>query len=144
MRARVQGVAAGAALAALVLLVGTTAFLAARAEPAAVTTTTTSTTSTTIGADAAAEAIAASLRQDLTVAITGEEATCVADGLVALVPPATLVQLADRPQPLTGVPPEVREELVQLVIGCLPEASAAALLGSGTTTSTVAGLPDEG
>lgn len=133
-----------AALAVLVLLVATAAFLAAQEEAVAPTTTTTSTTSTTIGEAAVAEAIAASLRADLTVAITAEEAACVADGLVALVPPATLVQLVERPEPLTGVPPEVRDELVQLVVGCLPESSAAALLGSGTTTSTVAGLPDEG
>lgn len=88
--------------------------------------------------------IATALQSDLTVAITRAEADCVARGLMALVPPGTLAQPVDRPEPLTGVPPDGRDELVQLVVGCLPEASAAALLGTGTTTTTAGGLPDEG
>jgi len=140
----VQRAATLAALAALVLLVGGAAFLAAREDPTPPTTTAGPTTTTTLGTEAVADAIAASLQDDLTVAITGPEATCVAEGLVELVPPETLALLVERAQPLTGVAPEVREELVRLVVGCLPEASAAALLGTATTTTALTGLPDEG
>ncbi|MGV3757945.1 MAG: hypothetical protein ACO1PW_00180 [Actinomycetota bacterium] len=139
-----QRAASWAALAALVALVGAAAFFAAR-EDAGPPPTTTSTTTTTVVTEAAvAAAIAESLQTDLTVAITAAEADCVAEGLVALVPPSVLVQLVERDEPLTGVPPEDREALVQLVVSCLPEASAAALLGSGATTTTIGGLPDEG
>lgn len=133
-----------AALAALVLLVGGAAYLAAREDPTPPTTTVGPTTTTTPGTDAVAEAIAVALQDDLTVAITDDEASCVAEGLVELVPPETLALRVERREPLTGVPPEVREELVRLVVGCLPEASAAALLGTATTTTALTGLPDEG
>lgn len=138
-----QRAATVAALAALVLVAGGAAYLAAREDPTPPTTTAGPTT-TTLGTDAVAGAIAAELQGDLTVAITDEEASCVAEGLVELVPPETLALLVDRPEPLTGVAPEVRDDLVRLVVGCLPEASAAALLGTATTTSALTGLPDEG
>ena len=145
MTPRVQRAASWAALGALVVLVGGAAFfLAAREGSPPPPTTSTTTTSTTVTEGAVVEAIAESLQAELTVAITDEEAACVAEGLVALVPPPILAQLVERPEPLTGVPPEDREALVQLVVSCLPEASAAALLGSGTTTTTLGGLPDEG
>jgi hypothetical protein len=144
MRPRVQRAASWAALAALVALVGTAAFLAAREDAPPPPTTTTTTSTPAITEAAVAAAIAESLQRDLTVAITDDEAACLAEGLVALVPASVLVQLVERDEPLTGVPPEDRDALVQLVVTCLPEPSAAALLGSDTTTTTIAGLPDEG
>lgn len=142
MSTRGRRVASWAALAALVGGVATTAFLAAREDPAAAPTTTS--TTATVDEAAVAATVARALQAGLPVAVTDEEAACVANGLVLLVPPATLVPLVERPEPLTGVPPEVREQLVQVVVRCLPEGAATALLGSGTTTTTLGGLPDEG
>jgi hypothetical protein len=137
-----RAVGSAVALGMLVLLVGTAVFLAARDEPAPPPTTTT-TTSTTISADDLADAIAASLQTDLTVALTQEEARCVADAVLRLVPAEDLAALVERPQPLTGVAPAERDELVRAVVDCVPEASAAALLGSATTTSEPEGLPGQ-
>lgn len=144
MSTRARRVASWAALAALVGAVAVAAFLAAREDDPAAAPTTTSSTTTTVDEAAVAAAVARALQADLSVAVTDEEAACVANGLVALVPPATLVQLVERPEPLTGVPPDVRDQLVQLVVRCLPEGAATALLGSDTTTTTLGGLPDEG
>jgi hypothetical protein len=135
-------VASAAALFALVLLVGTAVFLAAREEEPAPTTTTTSTTAPLTEEDVAA-ALAESLQADLAVAITIEEARCVAAVVVAVVPPDALGELVDRSVPLSGVSEAQREELVRGVVGCVPEASAAALLGAGTSTTTAVSLPGE-
>lgn len=134
--------ASAMALGVLVLLVGTAVFLAAREDPTPPPPTTT--TSTTLGIDDVADAIAASLQGDLSVALTAPEARCVAEAVVRLVPVEDLATLADRPLPLTGVAPEVRDDLVRAVVGCVPPASAAALLGSATTTTEPVGLPGEG
>lgn len=137
-----RAVASAMALAVLVLLVGTAVFLAAREDPTPPPTTTT--TSTTLGTEDVATAIAASLQADLSVALTQAEARCVAEVVVRLIPAEDLAALAERPLPLTGVAPEVRDELVRGVVACVPPASAAALLGSGTTTTEPLGLPGEG
>lgn len=144
MLTRVQRVVgSAAALCALALLVGTAVFLAAREEEPAPTTTTTSTTAPPTQEDIAT-ALAQALQADLDVAITMEEARCVAEIVIAVLPPTALGDLVARPAPLSSVSEAQRDELVRGVVGCVPEASAAALLGTGASSTTAVSLPGEG
>lgn len=143
MASRARAAASAAALAALVLLVGSAAFLAAREDPPPPTTTTT-TTSTTVPLAVVADAIAASLQSDLTVAITRAEATCVATALLEVLPPEQLERLDSVAEPLAALAEGQRRDLVRAVVRCVPPESAAALLGSPSTTVPPVDLPDEG
>ena len=133
----------GVALAALgVVVAGATFTLARDDDPSPPTTT--STTTTGIDATAAAGAVAEALEDGLAVPLTAAEARCLAAGLIELVPVDDLDDLSERAEPLTGVAPEVRQELVRVIVGCVPEPTAAALLGSASTTTVPLDLPDEG
>jgi len=145
MRAGARRVASWVALVVVALVVGAAVYAAARDDPAPPPTTTTTTTATP-GAprEAVVEAVAEELQASLPVDVTASEARCLADGLVDVVPGPVLEALAERDEPLTGVSPEDREVLVRIVVGCVRDEAAAALLGRATTTTAVAGLPDEG
>lgn len=125
----------------LAVLIGGGAYLAAREDPPAPTTTTTTAPPTL--EEVAAE-VAATLRAELDAPLTDEQARCVADRLLAVVPPPLLRALADRDEPLTGVPPEDRDDVVRAVVTCVPPEVAAELLGGPTTTTEPLSLPDEG
>jgi hypothetical protein len=137
MRAAVSA----AALVALVAVVGTLAYVSARDDhdPPATTTTTTS----PLTPEAAVAAVADALATGLAAPLTPDEARCVADGMVDALGPAGLGALA-----VTGDGADLRQAdrdaLVRMVVGCLPEDKAAALLSSGSTTTIAAQLPDEG
>ncbi len=141
---RARAAAAAAALSAFVLLVGTAAFLAAREEPAPPTTTTTTTTTTTIPTAAIAAAIAGALQGSLEVAITPDEATCVANAILAVLPSVRLERLEQLPAPFAALSEGERAQLVRGVVRCVPPESAAAILGSASTTAPPLDLPDEG
>lgn len=140
--ARLRAVATAVALVALVALVGSAAFLAAREEAPPPTTTTT--TTTTVGLSTVAAAIAGSLQDDLGAPLSSDEAHCLATALLAVLSPEELVVLSSLAAPLTALEPEEREELLRGVVRCVPSATAAALLASGTTTTVAVELPDEG
>lgn len=147
MTPRARAAAAAAALVALVLLVGTAAYLGVREEPdppATTTSTSSTTTTTTVPLSAFAEAIAGQLEGNLEVAITRDEARCVATAMLAVVPPDELERLADLPEPFAALDQRTRDQLVRGVVRCVPPESAAALLGSTTVTSPPVDLPDEG
>jgi hypothetical protein len=137
MRAAVSA----AALIALVAVVGTLAYVSARDDRDRPATTTTTTSPLT--PEAAAAAVADALATGLATPLTPDEARCVADGMVDALGLARLEVLA-----AAGgggdLSPADRDALVQTVVGCLPEVKAAGLLGSGSTTTIVAQLPDEG
>jgi hypothetical protein len=142
---RVRAAASAAALAAFVLLVGTAAFLAAQDDPSPPpTTTTTTTTTTTIPLSDFANAIATSLQGSLEVAITPEEATCVANAILEVLPTARLERLEQLPAPFAALSEGERDRLVRGVVQCVPPESAAAILGSASTTAPPVDLPDEG
>jgi hypothetical protein len=144
MGSRTRAAATAAALFALVLLAGSAAFLAAREDPTPPTTTSTTTTSTTVPVAEVADAIAASLQADLTVAVTRAEATCVATALLAVLPPEQLERLGSLAEPLAALRADQRRDLVRAVVRCVPPESAAALLGNPSTTVPPVDLPDEG
>lgn len=137
-----KAAATAVAFVALVALAGVAAFVAARDEPPPPppSTTTTTTSTTTPTADDLALAIASSLSDGLDVALTGPEARCVADGLVAVLGPARLEALA-----ATGAGVEAAEqaELVRAVVVCVPPEKAAAMLSSNPSTTVVVELPGE-
>ena len=134
-----------AALSAFVLLVGTAAFLAAREDPLPpATTTTTTTTTTTVPLSAVANAIATSLQGSLEVAITPDEATCVANAILAVLPTMRLERLQQLPVPFAALSEGERDQLVRGVVRCVPPESAAAIVGSASTTAPPVDLPDEG
>lgn len=141
---RVRAAATAAALSAFVLLVGTAAFLAVRDEPQPPTTTTSTTTTTTVPISAIANAIAASLQGSLEVAITPDEATCVAHAILAVLPTVRLERLEQLPAPFAALSEGERDQLVRGVVRCVPPESAAAILGSASTTAPPIDLPDEG
>jgi hypothetical protein len=130
-----------AALIALVAVVGTVAYVSARDDhdPPGSTTT----TSSPLTSEAVVAAVADALASGLEAPLTPDEARCVADGLVAALGQSRLEALA-----AAGDEGELdqtdRDALVRTVVRCLPEEKAAALLGSGSTTTIVAQLPDEG
>lgn len=132
------------ALVAVCLAVGAGAFLAARDEPAPAAPPTTAPAPTSPSRDAVVAAVADELARSIPAAVTDGEARCLADRLVDVVPMPVLEALAERDEPLTGVAPADRQVLVRAVVDCLPDAAAAAVLGRATTTTAVAGLPDEG
>jgi hypothetical protein len=140
---RVRAAAAAAALSAFVLLVGTAAFLAVREEPPPPTTTTTTTT-TTVPLSEIANAIATSLQGSLEVAITPDEATCVANAILAVLPTVRLERLEQLPAPFAALSEGERDQLVRGVVRCVPPESAAAILSSASTTVPPLDLPDEG
>jgi DNA-directed RNA polymerase specialized sigma24 family protein len=142
---RARAAATVAALLALVGLVGSAVFLAAREDspPPPTTTTTSSTTTTTITDDEVAEAIADALQEGLPVALSDLEAGCIAGSLLDVVDVEQLERLVGHADPLTSLPEPERALLVRVVVECVPPAKAAALLGSPTTTSPPAELPDE-
>lgn len=145
MRSRVRAAAAAAALVALVLLVGTAAYLGVREDPEPTpTTTTTSTTTTTVPLRVFAEAIAGQLAGNLEVAITRDEALCVATAMLEVIPPDELERLALLPAPFEAIDQATRDGLVRGVVECVPPESAAALLGSTSETAPPVDLPDEG
>jgi len=141
---RVRAAASAAALTAFVLLVGTAAFLAVEEDPAPPPTTTTTTTTTTVPLAAIAAAIAASLQGNLEIAITPDEATCVANELLTVFPAVQLERLESLPAPFAALTDSERARLVRGVVRCVPPASAAALLGTTATTAPPLDLPDEG
>ncbi len=131
-----------AALLALGAVAGTATFLSARDEPDAPGALRTGSVVTRPARpDEVAAAIASSLRGDLEVELTPAEAACVTDGLLAEIGvERAAAWAAEAPGALSA---EEREGLVRVVVRCLPDGKAAAILG-GTTTSTVAQeLPDE-
>lgn len=132
-----------AALGALGLFVGGAVFLIAREDPSPPSTSTTTTT-VQPEQEELVDALADGLGDELGVPVSAEEARCLADGLVEVVPAEVLGQLVEREEPLTGIHPDDREALVRVVVECLPEGSAAAVLGRSTTTTALTGLPDEG
>jgi hypothetical protein len=142
-RARVA--AAAVTLLAVAGGAGAAGYRASEDDPAPpTTTTTTSTTSTTLATDAVRDAIAATLVERLSVTVTQAEAVCLAGVVVAVVPVDELQDLAASPAPLSAVEPARQDELVRGVVGCVPAATAAALLGDPTTTTVPLDLPDEG
>jgi hypothetical protein len=143
-RARVA--AAAATLLAVAGGAGAAGYLASEGDPAPPTTTTstTSTTSTTLATDAVRDAIAATLVGRLSVTVTPSEAVCLAGVVVSVVPVDELQALAASLAPLSAVGPARQEELVRGVVGCVPAATAVALLGDPTTTTVPLDLPDEG
>lgn len=135
---------AAAAVAALLALGGTAAvgtYIAVREEPEPAPTTTT--TSTTLSPVALAEALAGALSDGLRVAVSPEEARCLAGALVATIPPAQLEDLAPD-DPLTDLSEAQRADLVRATVDCVPTATAEALLGDASTTTIQVDLPDEG
>lgn len=140
---RVRAVAAAAALLALVLLVGTAAYLATEEDPPPPAPTST-TTSTTLSLDEIAEIIAGPLQADLRVAVTPDEARCVARAVVEVVPVEQLATLEADPAPLAALSEDQRSRLLRGVVTCVPQASAEALLGDPTSTTADAGLPGQG
>ncbi len=145
MTSRMRAAAAAAALVALVLLVGTAAYLGVREEPdPPTTTTTTSTTTTTVPLRVFAEAIAGQLEGNLEVAITRDEALCVATAMLGVVPPDELARLSRLPAPFLALDQATKDRLVRGVVECVPPESAAALLGTTSETAPPVDLPDEG
>ncbi len=145
MTPKVRAAATAAALIALVLLVGTAAYLGVREEPEPpTTTTTTSTTTTTVPLQVFAEAIAGQLEGNLEVAITREEALCVANAMLGVLPPDDLERLAELPAPFAALDQSTKDRLVRGVVQCVPPESAAALLGTTSETAPPVDLPDEG
>lgn len=140
---RARAAAWAAALVALGTAVGVGTYVMAREDPASTTTTTTTTTSTTLSIPALTDALAQVLLADLPVIVTPEEARCLAAGLVTVVPPDQLRDL-DPSSPLAALAESQRQALLRATVGCLPPASAAALLGDPTTTTVSLDLPDEG
>jgi len=121
---------------------GTLAYVSARddRDPPSTTTTTTS----PLTAEAVVAAVADALAAGLEAPLTPDEARCVADGLLAALGQPRLEALAADEGTVADLSPADRDALVRTVVGCLPEEKAAALLGSGSTTTIVAQLPDEG
>lgn len=140
---RMRAVAAAAALVALGTAVGVGSYVVAREDPAPTTTTTTTTTSTTLSIPAVTDTVAQALADGLPVIVTAEEARCLAAGLVAVVPPEQLRGL-DPADPLAALSEVQRDALLRATVGCLPAASAVALLGDPSTTTVSVDLPDEG
>lgn len=142
---RMRAAAGAAALVALGAVVGVGSYVVTRDDPAptTTTTTTTTTTSTTLSVTALTDTVAQALLAGLPVIVTAEEAHCLATGLVTVVPPEQLREL-DPAQPVTGLSEPQRDALLRAAVGCLPPASAAALLGDPSTTTVSLALPDEG
>lgn len=142
-----RAAAAVAALVALAAVAGAGAFAASREDAPPASTTTTAapaTTTTTDPAAAVAAALASTLRDDLPVEVTDAEAQCIAQGVVAVVPPGRLDAVAAAPDPLAALDDQLRSSLLRAVVTCLPPATAAALLGEPTSTTVPVVLPDEG
>jgi hypothetical protein len=89
-------------------------------------------------------AVADALASGLKAPLTRDEARCVADGLVDALGQPRLEALAADDGAGAALRPTEHDALVRTVVACLPEEKAAALLGSGSTTTIVAQLPDEG
>ncbi|MGQ0832523.1 MAG: hypothetical protein ACT4OV_12685 [Microthrixaceae bacterium] len=141
MRIGLRGAASAAALVTATGLAGWGAYEIAREDPAPTTTSTTTTTA--MPTAAVVRSIADALRARLDVTLSQEEADCLATALLEVVPVADLEQLTSL-TPLSALPADDRERLVQHVIACVPEPTAAALLGGPSTTSPPVQLPDEG
>lgn len=150
MKAWTRAAATAAALVALIGVVGSATFVVVRSDPPTTTTTTsttaaTTTTTTTTSVAAVAEAIAAALQSDLDVALTAPEALCIAKELLTVVASTDLDSTSSLTTPLASLDEIQRKQLVRGIVGCVPPATAAALLATPTTTSTpTVELPDEG
>ncbi len=146
MTAKVRAAATAAALIALVLLVGTAAYLGVREEPEPppTTTTSTTTTTTTVPLQVFAAAIAGQLEGNLEVPITRDEALCVANAMLGVLPPDDLERLAQLPAPFAALDQGTRDQLVRGVVQCVPPESAAAQLGTTSETAPPVDLPAEG
>lgn len=148
MKAWTRAAATAAALVALIGVVGSATFVVVRSDPPTTTTTastTAATTTTTTSVAAVAEAIAAALQSDLDVALTAPEALCIAKELLTVVASTDLDSTSSLTTPLASLDEIQRKQLVRGIVGCVPPATAAALLATPTTTSTpTVDLPDEG
>jgi hypothetical protein len=131
-----------AALIAVVAVVGTLAYVSARDDREPPTTTTT--TSSPPAPEVVAGAVADALATGLDVPLAPAEAGCIADGLLGALGQARLEALAAEGGTTEDLSDADRDSLVRVVVGCVPAQTAAALLGSGSTTTGVAQLPDEG
>lgn len=131
--------AGGLGLGALVALTGMAGYQLAKDDPAAPPATTTTTTA--LSTAAVAEAVAARLGAGLPIGLRPEQATCVAAGVLAVVPPAELADLAGTADPVVALDPARRAALLREVVGCLDPAQAEALLATTPTTAVVTDLP---
>jgi len=138
----VRGLRAAAGAAAALALVGTLTFVAVRDEADPPPSTTTTTTTTIPTDEELAAVVTDALTGDLDVPLSDAQARCVADGVVELLGSDRLLGLADGAA--AGLDGEERAALVRTVVLCVPEDAAEALLGTGTTTTAIAQLPDEG
>jgi hypothetical protein len=142
----VRGVRTAATAAAFVVVLGTVAtvtYVTVREDPPPPTTTTT-TTSRAPTAEEVAEAVTTALSRGLDVRLDAAEAACVGGGLIELVGPPRLEEMAT-----TGAGVEDLDEvesagLIRIVVQCVPPAKAEALLSTEPPPPTIAGLPDEG
>lgn len=140
---RAKAAATVAAFVAVVAVVGTFTYVTARDEPSPTTTTTTTTRPPT--AEEVADAVASALSDGLGVALVDTEAHCVALGLLGTVGQERLEELADSGGgEVSDLTAEEQEELVRAVVLCVPPDKAAGLLSTGSTTTIVVQLPDEG
>lgn len=140
-----RAAASAAALVALAAIIGAAAFALTREEAPLPTTTTTSTTSTTIGDDEVAAALADGLRRDLTTPLDATQADCVADAVLATVGRDRLEAIATAADPLASLPDADRSALLRRVVSCVGSDTAAALLGTPTSTTTApVAFPDAG
>ena len=140
---RVKAAASAAAFVAVLVGVGAVTYVSARDDPAPPTTTTTSTMRPPTGAEIA-EAITAALSQGLDVPLEPTEATCVAGGLITVLEPARLEEMADAGAGVEALTDEEHDALVRAVVGCVPPEKAEAMLSTKPPPPTVGGLPDEG
>jgi hypothetical protein len=135
-----------AALVALAGLAGVGAFVASHEDssPASTTSTSMASTTTTDRSSEVAAALATTLQDGLPVELTVAEAQCVADGVVAVVPPEQLEAVATATDPLAALDTDQRAGLLRAVVTCLPPATAGTLLGDPTSTTVSLVLPNEG
>jgi hypothetical protein len=126
---------------ALVAVIGTLAYVGARDEVEPATTTTS--TSVPPTDEEVAHAITDALAVGLDVPLAAAEARCVADGLLTVLGQPRLEAMAEAAGGVDDLSDAERTELVRTMVLCLPEEKAAALLGTPTTMTTVAQLPDE-
>lgn len=143
MPPRLRAAAVALALVGIMSVVGAAVFAAVRDEgPAAVPSTTTATTAVP---QAAVEAAIAGALQDRLDALTPTEARCVARELLQVFDLDALESMRSLDEPVAALDEGRRARLVRGIVGCVPEATAAALLGGDVTTTTAdVPLPDEG
>ncbi|MGK2950019.1 MAG: hypothetical protein ACSLFP_15710 [Acidimicrobiales bacterium] len=143
---RTRAAASAAALVALGAVLAGAAFTVMREDsPAPTTTTTTSTTSTTVGDDEVAAVLADGLRRDLTIPLDATQAGCVAQAVVATVGRDRLEAIAAAADPVASLPDDDRSALLRQVVECVGPDTAAALLGTPTSTTTApVAFPDAG